>query len=413
MSNISRLLLVAATAAFVTSSTGKVQAQVRSPSAAPVRIEATALSRRVKMDTIARTGNTFSARLEGGATAELTLDARLQDTVEEAFQTFQIPYAAAAVVSVQDGRILALVGRSSVSPELGVEELALHPWAPAASVFKVVSVAAMVSEGGLTGASKTCYHGGVSAILPDNLIEIPRIDRTCSTLAYGLGKSQNAIIAKLATQHLTPAKLDRMAHAFGFGEGIPFDAPLEASQVEIPTDDRLEFARSAAGFWHSTLTPLHGALMAAAVANHGDMPPPHLVERAFGSEGQVLATRPLKGRNVLTPAVAREVGKMMEMTTSMGTAKRAFHDHKGRPLLPVSVAGKTGTLSATTDKGYLGYSWFVGFAPAENPKIAFAVVLGNHATWRIKASYVGRRLVEEYLAERDAERGPRLLTASR
>jgi len=271
----------------------------------------------------------------------------------------------------------------------------------------------MVSEGGLTGESRTCYHGGVSSIVPDNLIEIPRIDRSCATLAYGLGKSQNAIIAKLATQHLTPAKLDRMAHAFGFGEGIPFDAPLEPSQVEIPTDDRLEFARSAAGFWHSTLTPLHGALMAAAVANHGDMPPPHLVERAFGSEGQVLAPRPLRGRNVLTPAVAREVGKMMEMTTRMGTAKRAFHDHKGRPLLAVSVAGKTGTLSATTDKGYLGYSWFVGFAPAENPKIAFAVVLGNHASWRIKASYVGRRLVEEYLAGRDTERGPRLLTASR
>ena len=411
MSDIFRGLLMVAGVAVVTFSTSEARAQA-TPPVSP-RTEAAPFARRVRLDTISRAGNTFSARLEGGATAELTLDARLQDAAEDVFQTFQIPYAAAVVVSVQDGRILALAGRSSASPELGVEELALHPWAPAASVFKVVTVAAMVSEGGLTSASRTCYHGGVSAILPDNLVEIPRIDRSCQTLAYGLGKSQNAIIAKLATQHLTPPQLNRMAHAFGFGEAIPFDAPLEASQVEIPSDDRLEFARSAAGFWHSTLTPLHGALMAAAVANQGDMPPAHLVERAFGSEGQVLPTRLPKGRNVLTPAVAREVGKMMEMTTRMGTAKRAFHDHKGRPLLPVSVAGKTGTLSATTDKGYLGYSWFVGFAPADHPKIAFAVVLGNHASWRIKASYVGRRIVEEYLAEHDAERGPRLLTASR
>jgi peptidoglycan glycosyltransferase len=375
--------------------------------------EARPSSRHVRLETIVRNGRTFTAQLEGGAQAELTLDPRLQDTAEEVFRTFQLPYAAAVVISIPDGRVLALAGHSSVSPELGAEELALHPWAPAASVFKVVSAAALVSEGGVTGASRTCYHGGVSSILPDNLVDIPRIDRSCATLAYGLGKSQNAIIAKFATRNLTPAMLDRMAHAFGFGEGIPFDVPFEASHIEVPTDDRLEFARTAAGFWHSTLSPMHGALLAATVANGGEMPAPHLVERAFGSEGQPLSLPAGHGRTVMTAAAAREVGQMMELTTRIGTARTAFHDRKGHPLLPVSVAGKTGTLSAQTDKGYLGYSWFIGYAPAEHPKIAFAVVIGNHASWRIKATYVGRRLVEEYLAGAAAERGPHLLTAAR
>ena len=352
----------------------------------------------------------FTADLEGGAHAELTLDPRLQRAAEEAFATFRIPYAAAVVISVPDGRVLALAAHSSASPELGVEELALHPWAPAASVFKVVSAAALIADGGVTPESRTCYHGGVSSIVPDNLVDIPRIDRTCATLAYGVGKSQNAIIAKLATTYLTPGKLDRMAHAFGFGEGIPFDAPVESSQVEIPADDRLEFARSAAGFWHSTLSPLHGALMAAAVANGGEMPVPRVVERAFSTEGRPLPIAVGRPRVVMTPAVAREVGQMMELTTRMGTARHAFHDRKGRALLAVSVAGKTGTLSARTDKGYLGYSWFVGFAPADHPRIAFAVLLGNHATWHIKASYVGRRLVEEYLATQPP--APHLLTAA-
>lgn len=367
--------------------------------------------RQVRLDTIARVGNVFTADLEGGAHAELTLDPRLQGAAEEAFEAFQIPYAAAVVISVPDGRVLALAAHSSASPELGVEELALHPWAPAASVFKVVSAAALIADGGVTPESRTCYHGGVSSIVPDNLVDIPRIDRTCATLAYGVGKSQNAIIAKLATNYLTPGKLDRMAHAFGFGEGIPFDAPVESSQVEIPTDDRLEFARSAAGFWHSTLSPLHGALMAAAVANAGEMPVPRVIERAFSTEGLPLPISAGRPRVVMTPAVAREVGQMMELTTRMGTARHAFHDRKGRALLTVSVAGKTGTLSAQTDKGYLGYSWFVGFAPADHPRIAFAVLLGNHATWHIKASYVGRRLVEEYLATQPP--APRLLTAAR
>jgi cell division protein FtsI/penicillin-binding protein 2 len=372
-----------------------------------------ASSRHVRLDTMARVGDTFTARLEGGAQADLTIDPRLQGAAEETFQTFQIPYAAAVVISIPDGRVLALAAHSSASPELGIEELALHPWAPSASVFKIVSAAALLTEGSVTTTSRTCYHGGVSSILADNLVDIPRIDRACATLAYGLGKSQNAIIAKFATNHLTPGKLDRMAHAFGFGEGIPFDAPVETSQIDIPTDDRLEFARSAAGFWHSTLSPLHGALLAAAVANHGEMPSPRIIERAFTSEGQAIALPPARSRTVMAAAVAREVGQMMELTTRIGTAKHAFHDRKGRALLPVSVAGKTGTLSAQTDKGYLGYSWFVGFAPAEHPKIAFAVVLGNHASWHIKASYVGRRLVEEYLAGQAADARPRLLTAAR
>jgi peptidoglycan glycosyltransferase len=353
-------------------------------------------ARRVRLETMVRHGSGYVAQMDNGARAELTLEPRLQEAAEEVLNVFQIPYGAAVVVSIPDGRVLALAGRSSVAPELGPEELALQAWAPAASVFKIVSAAALVSEGGLTADSPACYHGGVSSVLADNLIDIPRIDR-CATLGYGLGKSQNAILAKLATRHLTPARLEQVGRAFGFGKDIPFEIPVERSHLDVP-QEQLEFARTAAGFWHSTLSPLHGALLAAAIGNGGEMPAPRIVERAFGSEGQPIYLPVAPGHTVLAPAAAREVGRMMEMTTRMGTAKGTFNDRKGRPLLPVSVAGKTGTLSAETDKGYLGYSWFVGYAPAEHPQIAFGVALGNRANWRIKATYVARRLVTEYLA---------------
>ena len=111
------------------------------------------------------------------------------------------------------------------------------------------------------------------------------VDRRCETLAYGLGKSQNAILAKLASRHLTAAQLARVGHAFGFEETIPFDVPVEPSHLDVPAD-ALEFARTAAGFWHSTLSPMHGALLAAAIANHGEMPAPTLVERAFDAKGK-------------------------------------------------------------------------------------------------------------------------------
>src|SRR5579862_9333389 len=367
----------------------------------------------IRLDTLQRVGDAFFVATEDGGRAELTLDPRMQDATDEVLRVFQIPYAGAVVLSIPDGRVLAMVGRSAADPRLGAEELALHPWAPAASVFKVVSASALVELGGVSGATRTCYHGGVSSILPDNLIDIPRIDGRCDTLAYGIGKSQNAILAKLASRHLTAESLGRMGRAFGFEEGIPFELPVEPSHLDVPTDG-LEFARTAAGFWHSTLSPMHGALLAATIANQGVMPQPTLIDRATGVEGNVVELPVAAPHRVITAETARQVGKMMELTTRIGTAKATFNDKKGRRLLAVDVAGKTGTLGAETDRGYVGYSWFIGYAPADHPRIAFAVTLGNHPSWRIKATYVARRIVTEYLTER-AESGkraaPRILAA--
>jgi peptidoglycan glycosyltransferase len=377
----------------------------------------------VDLDSITRHGQRFVAALDGGGEAELTLNANLQDAVEETLAAYNLPFGAAVAVSIPDGRVLALAGRSAVDPSLGPAELALRPWAPAASVFKIVAVSALVGEASLTATTRACYHGGVSAVLADNLIDIPRLDRRCATLGYGLGKSQNAIIAKLASRHLQPEGLRRMAAAFGFGEPIAFDAAVEPSEIDVP-EDRLEFARAAAGFWHSSLSPLHGALLAAAVANGGEMPAPRLIERAVDGAGQriTLARRP--AHRVLEPQVAHEVGRMMELTTKIGTARVAFQDRHGRPYLPVDVAGKTGTLfyrgqpqdpappaAVLRDGGFLGYSWFVGYAPARQPRIAFAVVIGNPAQWRIKATYVARRIVSEYLVTGAEAHGGKVLAS--
>lgn len=358
----------------------------------------------LRLETTHVAGHTYLASMEDGGRAELTLDPRLQASTEEVLRSFQIPYGAAVAISIPDGRVLALVGHSTADPRLGPAELALRAWAPAASVFKVVSASALVANG-VHGSTRTCYHAGVSAVLPDNLVDLPAIDRRCDTLAYGLGKSQNAILAKLATQHLTPGRLEEIGRAFGFGQPIPFELPVEPSSLEVPAEP-LEFARTAAGFWHSTLSPMHGALLAATIANGGTMPTPTLVDRAVGADGRLLAAAlPPPGRRVIDPATAREVGRMMELTTRIGTAKGTFRDRRGRRLLPVEVAGKTGTLSALTDRGYVGYSWFVGYAPADHPTLAFAVALGNGPSWRIKATYVARRIVAEYLAGNRAKPG--------
>jgi cell division protein FtsI/penicillin-binding protein 2 len=378
----------------------------------------------VDVDSITRQGSRFVASLEGGGVAELTLAPALQDAVEETLASYQIPFGGAVAISIRDGRVLAMAGRSALDPTLGPAELALKPWAPAASVFKVVAAAALVGEASLSASTRACSHGGVSSVQPEHLIDIPRLDRQCATLGHALGKSQNAIIAKLAARHLQPEGLRQMAAAFGFGAPIAFDAPMEPSEIEVP-EEPLEFARTAAGFWHSSLSPLHGALLAAAVANDGEMPAPRLIERAYDADGEPLAPARRPGRRVLDPKVAREVGRMMEQTTKTGTARISFHDGRGRPYLPVDVAGKTGSLfyrgrpedpmppaAVTADGGHIGYSWFVGYAPARQPRIAFAVAIGNPVAWRIKATFVARRIVAEYLALEAGSAPPRVLAAA-
>ncbi|HVV53353.1 MAG TPA: penicillin-binding transpeptidase domain-containing protein [Polyangia bacterium] len=375
-----------------------------------VALPARGQSPAVKAASIRLAGQHYVADLSDGGHAELTLDPRLQESTDEVLRAFQIPYAGAVVVSIPDGRVLAMVGHSAADPRLGPADLALRAWAPSASVFKLVSATALV-ESGVGGATRVCYHGGVSAVLPDNLVDIPAIDKSCATLAYGIGKSQNAIIAKLVTEHLSPAALAREGREFGFGEAIPFELPVEPSHLDVPTDNKLEMARASAGFWHSTLSPMHGALLAATIANRGEMPSPTLIERAVDADGRLEPLAVAAPRHVADAAAADDVGRMMELTTRIGTAKGTFRNKRGQRLLPVEVAGKTGTLNAETDRGPLGYSWFVGYAPADHPAIAFAVVLGNAPSWRIKATYVGRHIVTEYLTEKNERSGAHLVAA--
>ena len=352
----------------------------------------------------------FVAPLRAGGKAILTIDPNLQKTADDVFEKFNVPYGAAVVVSIVDGNVLVLSGKSALDAKLGPEDLALKAWAPAASVFKVVSASALVADGGLTSQSKTCYHGGLARIEEDNLRDMPSLDKTCDTLSYGVGKSQNAILAKMASRNLDAVSMRRMATAFGFGLPMPFVAPVETSALDVPKD-KLEFARMAAGFFHTSLSPLHGALLAATIAGDGLMPRPRLVQRAVDRQGNALPAPGRRARRVLDPAVAKDVGTMMEATTRMGTARSGFVDGKGRALLPFSVAGKTGSLNyrgrqgdpqppAGLANGELLYSWFVGYAPADKPEVAFAVLIGNSSKWRIKATFAAQQILAAWGAHR-------------
>jgi peptidoglycan glycosyltransferase len=401
---VHRRSIVLAVTLMVLASAGAVGRALR-------RDEVPAIDWRAEVRTLAPRpfGDRLVQPLSDGGRAELTLEPALQGAAEQLLRAADPVRGAAVVVDVTDGRVLALAGRTRAAPALNDLSVPLGVWAPAASVFKLVTTAALL-DAGVPPDARVCYHGGSGSVEADNLVPKRRLDDRCRNLTYGLAKSQNAIIGRLAHDHLDPERLVKTAAAFGFGSAPAFELATVASTVTVPAEP-LAFARTAAGFWQSMLSPLQGALMAATIARDGRTLPLHVVSRVVDGGGRERPlTLPQAGAQVLGEETAHTLGRMMINTTEWGSAQKAFHDGRHGRLLPVRVAGKTGTL--TGREPYLAYSWFVGFAPADEPKIAFAVLLGRAGESDVKAAEVARALVASWL-DHDAATPRSSLVAAR
>jgi peptidoglycan glycosyltransferase len=284
-------------------------------------------------------------------------------------------------------------------------DLCAEATAPSASVFKVVTAAALVEDAHLGADTRQCYSGGEQRIGSLDLVDDPQRDRWCTTLAGAMGRSINTVFARLATQHLTPAELEAMARRFGYGLPFSFDVPVQTSAVHIPGEP-LEFARTAAGFWNSTLSPLEAVELSAIVARDGEAVRPRVVDKVVAAGGAVIwsATDTPDTRRVVGRETAEQLATMMEHTVGEGTSWRAFHDGRGAAFLPgLTIAGKTGTLTDSEAQRY--YTWFTGYAPTRPQpgvrQVAVAVLVVNGPTWQVKANVIARDVLRAYFARRE------------
>ncbi|HEY5147836.1 MAG TPA: penicillin-binding transpeptidase domain-containing protein, partial [Polyangiaceae bacterium] len=273
-----------------------------------------------------------------------------------------------------------------------------------ASVFKIVTAAALVEDAHLGPDTKQCYSGGEQRINTLDLVDDPQRDRWCTTLAGAMGRSINTVFARLARQHLAPPQLEAMARRFGYGQPFAFDVPVQPSTLRVPSEP-LEFARTAAGFWNTTLSPLEAVELSGIVAREGEAVRPSVVDKVV--VGDAVAWSAPDGpvtRRVVTRETAAQLATMMEHTVSEGTSWRAFHDGKGGAFLPgVTVAGKTGTLTDAETKRY--YTWFTGYAPSHPQpgvrQVAVAVLVVNGPAWQVKANVIARDVLRAYFAEHE------------
>jgi len=247
---------------------------------------------------------------------------------------------------------------------------------PPGSTFKVITATAALEDGLYTPNSMFNDTGTIIAS-GQPLHNFAGEKFGPNTLTQALTHSINTTFAKVGLA-LGAQRLGAAMTAFGFGRAPSVDLPdgmvIPSGRYNratlLPSNQPGEdTARIGIGQEQLLVTPLQNAMVAAAIANHGTIMTPYLVQRVTDTGGSVLMTHHNSVFSVATtPEVAAEVTAMMRDVVQEGTGTAAA-------LAGLDVAGKTGT--AETPVSGINDAWFIGFAPASAPTVAVAVLIEN------------------------------------
>lgn len=179
------------------------------------------------------------------------------------------------------------------------------------------------------------------------------------------------------------------AEKFGINKDFPFDINISKSRIEYKKMVAEDAALVSIGQGQLLMTPLHVAMMGAAVANNGRMMRPYLVDSVTTASGTKLSTtKPQTLYESMSEDCAAYLSELMQGVVQSGTGT-------GARISGVTVAGKTGTAENESGKDH---AWFVGYAPAENPQIAVCVLLEyDGGTGGSNAVPIARNVMRRYI----------------
>ncbi|HEY6568734.1 MAG TPA: penicillin-binding protein 2 [Candidatus Limnocylindrales bacterium] len=274
------------------------------------------------------------------------------------------------------------------------------------SVFKVVTAIAGLNTGSIEPG--TTFEEQPEAEDKGLLVEGYRIrdghhEQTDGTPLDLVGATEASCNIWYALAGLATGGDDLVGQAglLGFGAPIPFDLPTAISRVtggggRAPggfTDD-VELASASFGQGETFVTPLQMALVASTVANDGVLMRPRLVAALTGEGPGTREIAPSTWRRVMASSDAQSVQAAMEAAVE-GDLGRQFTAGAAVPGVP--TAGKSGT----AELGGKGepHSWFIGFAPVENPRVAIAVLVEQGGRGGERAAPLAGSMMERYFEQ--------------
>lgn len=205
-------------------------------------------------------------------------------------------------------------------------------------------------------------------------------------LRKALVKSCNTAFGKIGLEVGTD-KLKRTSEKYMINGNIPFDLRTSKSIFPENIESKPELGASAIGQGKILVTPLNMAMVASAIANQGDMVKPILVKEIVNNESRVLRKNKTEILSrVTSPEISEQLKSMMIDVVEKGTGRNA-------KISNIKVAGKTGTAQNETGKEH---AWFIGFAPADDPIVAVAVIVENSGkTGGTEAAPIARDLMKK------------------
>jgi peptidoglycan glycosyltransferase len=349
-----------------------------------------------------------------GANVILTLDKEVQAATADALEGEK---GAAIALDPKTGEILSLVSNPAYDPnpfashtdqpqkdawkQLNGDSVnkpllnrALRQTYPPGSTFKVVIASALVDEG---YTAETEVDAPLRYTAPQTTKYIENYNGSACgdgsvTLEYALQQSCNTVFSQLGVEKLGAEKIKEKAGEFGFGEKMKVPTDVAASETgEIP--DPPAEAQSSIGQRDVRMTPLEGAMIAAAVANDGKLMTPYLVKKVESADYTTLSTTRDKTLSTpLTESGAEEVQKMMRAVVENGTGTRAQVDG-------AEIGGKTGTAEDGNERQ--DHAWFIGYAIVDGePVAAVAVVLENAGTSSSNSAAIAGTIMKSIIEQR-------------
>jgi peptidoglycan glycosyltransferase len=217
-------------------------------------------------------------------------------------------------------------------------------------------------------------------------------------LTTALTKSVNTAFAQIA-EDLGAETMNEYMERFGFNRKPQLDYPKNAMSAAgeyldgklIPATNRnVDIGRMGIGQDKLQVPALQMAQVAAAVANGGTLMKPHIGDRFVDSDGRTTKRiEPEVQSEVMSEDTAAAVTQMMVSVVENGTGTAA-------QVSGMSVAGKTGTAETEVGANQKNNLWFIGFAPADDPQVAFAVTVKDVVGFGgAVAAPIAKQLIEE------------------
>lgn len=358
-----------------------------------------------------------------GNDLQLTIDLDLQREAEALLGDHQ---GAVVVLEAHSGAVLAMVSHPSFDPNLPLTEerraelaaageavmlnRATQGLYPPGSTFKTVTAAAMLEYGLADLDSSYSYPDLVwaGAPLPCHYLTVNGYtfyscnhSQAALDFAGVYAWSDNITFAQFGLA-LGELKLARLTRALGFEEAPPLEIPTVASRLtagEPGLADPVTLAATAFGQGELQVTPLQMALVAATIANGGEVPTPHLTQAILSPSGRVLQSEPPPAwRVALRPETAAAMRQVMIASVETGWA--------GPAAVPgCTVGGKTGTAerAALNAEGRAvplpPHAWYIGFAERDSRTIALAVLVEEGGEGSQTAAPLAALLAEAALGQ--------------